>query len=628
MVYNSTADHQYGARNGRRNYAISLPNFTGLRKKLGKFSSLTFKKVKLKKQQEDANVDFRIVLNKVLNQAKLNLATAVIFSLFSSILVLAVPIYLFQISDRVLTSRSSDTLIMLTAIVIGLILAHVLLDIFRRHLLMRVAVNMEVNLGAPVLSAAAKASCHGTSREFQALNDLQQVRSFITGPVLLTMMDAPVAPVYLLVVYMVHPHLGLIVSVTILILLLLAKINQKITAIPFGQANLHSSKANLQTEAMARNAQVINAMGMIPESVLFWGRNTALSLRAQITGQDRNIIVSGVSKFIRLSTQITMLGWGAYLALSDEMTGGMIIAASIIGGRALAPVEGTIDGWKSFVSARASYARIKNLLQTTPLNVHRLQLPSPKGQLSVERVLFVPPPDKKVILNGVSFHLSPGQAMAVVGSSGSGKTTLAKMLVGSILPTAGNVRLDMMDLRNWDSRQLGESIGYLPQDVQLFPGTIKENIARMKPNVSDEDIFLAADLAGVHSMISSFSQGYETQVGMDGAPLSGGQRQRIGLARAFFGNPKLLVLDEPNSNLDAEGETALALSIERARQKKMAVVAITQRPALLRCVDSILILREGTVQALGSRDDILPQILGTNKKQIARPQQATHNQSA
>lgn len=554
--------------------------------------------------------EFRDVLGKGLANARRNLITVGLFSVAVNLLVLSIPIYLFNMSDRVLTSRSTDTLVMLTMIVVIAIAAHVIMDMMRRIILMRIAVETEARLGGPVLSAAAKAAQGGSSREFQTLADLQHLRNFITGPVLLTIFDAPVTPVYFVVVFLVHPQLGLIVLSSGIGLVAVALLNQRVTAVPFTRANAFGTRANLQAEAMARNAQVINAMGMIPEGVQVWGQETVESLKAQVVGQDLNIVMTGISKFLRLCTQIAILGWGAWLALEGQLTGGMIIAASIVGSRALAPLEGTIEGWRSFVQARSAYARVKTLLQNSPLNLDRLRLPRPRGHLSVERILYVPPPNKKVILNGISFQLEPGDSLAIVGDSGTGKTMLARMLVGSIIPTAGNVRLDMMDLRNWDPRQFGESVGYLPQDVQLFPASIKANIARMREDARDEDVFDAAETADVHEMISGFAQGYETIVGMDGSPLSGGQRQRIGLARAFYGNPRLMVLDEPNSNLDANGERALARALLRAKEKQITVVTITQRAALLRSVDKIMILHKGSVQALGSRDEIIPLLTG------------------
>jgi ATP-binding cassette subfamily C protein len=550
-------------------------------------------------------VDFNASLQAGVSAVKRNLLIVMIFTIASNILVLAIPIYLFQISDRVLTSRSIDTLIMLTIVIIGAIILQAGFDALRRFILMRTAVEVAAQLGAPILSAAARASLQGSGKEYQTLGDLQQVRSFLVSRTLLAFLDAPIAPLFLIAVFLIHPHLGYIVIITALLLLIFTQINQRVTATPFADANAAQVKANMHLESMTRNSQIINALAMIPEAVQIWGRDTASSLKSQVIAQDRNIAIAAVSKATRLMTQVTMLGWGAYLSLEGELTGGMVIASSIIAGRALAPIEGAIEGWNQFSQSRAAYGRITALLKSSPLNFERLNLPKPEGRLDVERLLYVPQGTKRVVLNGISFSLQPGDSLAVIGNSGAGKTTLGKMLVGSILPTSGNVRLDLMDLRNWDQRQFGENIGYLPQDVQLFPGTIKANIARMRSDVDDEQIYRAAMLADVHEMIAGLPHGYETMVAADGSPLSGGQKQRVALARAFFGDPHLVVLDEPNSNLDSAGDAALVKALEHAREQKITMITVTQRPALLKSVDKILLLVNGTVALFGRRMDVL-----------------------
>ncbi len=575
--------------------------------------------------------DFQQSLKLGLRTVWRNLSMVMLMTCATNVLILAIPIYLFQISDRVLTSRSTDTLIMLTLVIVGAVVLQAMFDAVRRFMLMRTAVEVAARLGAPVLSAAAAASLHGSGREYQTLGDLQQLRGFLVSGTLLSFLDVPFAPLFILVIFMIHPHLGMIVVVTALLLLVVALINQRITAKPFAEANLAQAKANMHLDSMSRNSQIINAMAMIPEAVTIWGRDTAASLIAQVRAQDRNIISASVSRAVRMLTQVGMLGWGAYLAIDGQITGGMVIAASIVAGRALAPIEGSIEGWNAFILSRAAYGRVASLLRGSRLQFERLWLPRPEGRLNVERLLYVPGGTKQVILNGISFALEPGDSLAVIGNSGAGKTTLGKMLVGSILPTSGNVRLDLMDLRNWDPRQLGENIGYLPQDVQLFPGTIKENIGRMRADATDEQIHHAAVLADVHEMIASLPQGYETMVAADGAPLSGGQKQRIALARAFFGNPRLVVLDEPNSNLDTAGDKALARAIEHARKEKITVVVITQKPSLLNVVDKIMLLANGGVALFGQRDKVMaqlnpaaarpPQVPEGGSNALAKPQQ-------
>lgn len=561
---------------------------------------------------------FAEALTKGVRAVRRNIAFVMVLTLGTNVLILSIPIYLFQISDRVLTSRSVDTLVMLTLVIVGAVVVQTMLDALRRFILMRSAVEVAARLGAPILSAAAHASLHSNGKEYQTLADLQQVRGFLVSGTLISFLDVPFAPLFIVVIFMVHPDLGMIVVGTSLLLLVIALINQKMTARPFAEANLAQSRANMHLDSMARNSQIINALAMVPEAVRIWGADTATSLTAQVRAQDRNIVFASMSRGVRLLTQIAMLGWGAYLAIEGEITGGMVIAASIIAGRALAPIEGSIEGWNSFLLSRAAYGRIADLMRRSRSRFERLVLPQPEGRLDVERLLYVPGGTKQVILNAVSFHLDPGETLAVIGNSGAGKTTLGKMLVGSILPTSGNVRLDLMDIRNWNPRQLGECIGYVPQDVQLFPGTIKDNIGRMRDDATDAQVHRAAVLADVHDMIAALPHGYETVVAADGSPLSGGQKQRVALARAFFGNTRMLVLDEPNSNLDANGDQALARAIQHAKDSKITVVVITQKPSLLRAVDKIMMISNGTIALFGLRDQVLQKLAerGGNTKEL------------
>lgn len=562
--------------------------------------------------------DFGAALKSGLSAVRRNMIFVMILTFATNVLILAIPVYLFQISDRVLTSRSVDTLIMLTILICGAVVLQAVFDAIRRFVLMRTAVELAARLGAPILSAAAHSSLHSNGREYQTLGDLQTLRGFLVSGTLISFLDVPFAPLFIFAIFLVHPHLGTIVVATSLLLFVVALINQRMTAKPFMAANAAQSRANLHLDSMSRNSQIINALAMIPEAVTIWGRDTAASLTAQVQAQDRNITFAAVSRIIRMLTQVAMLGWGAYLAIDGQITGGMVIAASIIAGRALAPIEGAIEGWNGYSLSRMAFGRIKSLLTSPKHQFEKLWLPRPEGRLDVERLLYVPGGTKQVILNGISFSLNAGETLAVIGNSGAGKTTLGKMLVGSILPTSGNVRLDLMDLRNWDPRQFGENIGYLPQDVQLFPGTIKTNIGRMRDDATDADIFEAACLADVHEMIANLPQGYETVVAADGSPLSGGQKQRIALARAFFGSPRFVVLDEPNSNLDTNGDKALAKAIKHAQANKITVVVITQKPSLLSSVDKVMLLADGTIQMFGERQAVLEKLAGRKSPQVKK----------
>jgi ATP-binding cassette subfamily C protein len=553
----------------------------------------------------DAISEWRIV-------ARRTLVAVAVFSIFVNLLMLTLPIYLFQLSDRVLTSRSLDTLLMLTVLALSFIGVLSMLDILRRQVLGRLATSFETMLGGPILASIITTSKTSDSASIQTLRSLHQAKSFISSPVMLLLFDAPLAPIYFAAVFLIHPDLGFIALAAGVVLIAVAILNQKATSVALKQASLHASKADAHAEALARNSQVINAMGMLNEGILHWGQEHARSLVHQSGALDRNFWISGVSKCARLVTQVVILGFGAYLALQGSLTGGMMIAASIIAGRALQPLEGMIEGWRSLVQTRAAYARVCASVESLKQERPHLLLPKPEGRLTVDRLLYLPPGSKEPVLNGVSFELQPGESLAIVGPTGSGKSSLARILVGCLYPTAGKVRLDGTELRNWDRRQFGEYTGYLPQEVELFPGTIKENVCRMRNDLPDERIHEAALLTDVHEMITHLPSGYETVLEPSGAPLSGGQKQRIALARAFFGEPSLVVLDEPNSNLDATGEQALTDTIQRAKERRVTVVIVTQRPAVLKSMDKLLILRAGRVEAFGPPNEVLVRLVRTN----------------
>ena len=497
--------------------------------------------------------------------ARRTLIAVGIFSVFVNLLMMTLPLYLFQISDRVLTSRSLDTLVMLSIVAVGFLCILALLDALRRQVLGRLATNFETILGGPVLASVVTTAKVADVTNMQALRNLHQVKSFIASPVMLLLFDAPLAPLYFAAIFLIHPDLGWIALCCGLLLIVIALLNQRATRLPLAEAGVSASKADAHADALTRNSQVINAMGMLNESILHWGREQSRALERQGQAIDRNVWISGASKFTRLVAQILILGVGAYLALNGSVTGGMMIAASIIAGRALQPFEMMIEGWRNVTQTRAAYARVRATVESLKQERERLLLPKPEGRLTVDRLLYLSPGSREAILNGISFQLEPGESLAIVGPSGSGKSTLARILVGCLYPTAGSVRLDSTELRNWDRRQFGEFTGYLPQEVELFPGTIKDNVCRMRSDLPDATIYEAAKLTDVHEMISHLPQGYETMLERSGAPLSGGQKQRIALARAFFGNPALVVLDEPNSNLDAAGEQALTDTLKRAK---------------------------------------------------------------
>ena len=469
--------------------------------------------------------------------ARRTLIAVSIFSVFVNLLMMTLPLYLFQLSDRVLISRSLDTLLMLSIVAAGFLCILALLDALRRQVLGRLATNLETILGGPVVASIVGTAKVADSTNMQALRSLHQVKSFIASPVMLPLFDAPLAPLYFAAIFFIHPDLGWIALGCALLLIVIALLNQRATRLPLAAAGLSAAKADSAAESLTRNSQVVNAMGMLNESILHWGREQSRALELQSQAFDRNVRISAASKFTRLIAQIVILGVGAYLAIHGSVTGGAMIAAAIIAGRALQPFEMMIEGWRNVTQARSAYAHVVATVENLKQERTRLLLPKPEGRLAVDKLLYLSSGSRDAILNGITFQLEAGESLAIVGPSGSGKSTLARILVGCLYPTAGTVRLDSTELRNWDRRQFGEFTGYLPQEVELFPGSIKDNVCRMRTDLPDEAIYQAAKLTDVHEMISHLPNGYETMLERSGAPLSGGQKQRIALRARFLAAP-------------------------------------------------------------------------------------------
>ena len=547
------------------------------------------------------------IFGEVFAKVRPALIAAAVVSLFVNVLMLTVPLYMLQLFDRVLVSRSDETLLYLT-LAAGLALVVMsALDVMRSRILVRVSSWLEQRLGPEALTRAVNGLLLAENYGAQALRDISQVRQFIASPGIFSLFDAPWVPVYLLVIYLLHPTLGAIALAGAVVLFLIAVANEFATRRPLQAANEQWVKAMRKTDAAVRNAEVIEAMGLMPGITRRWFRDSDAALREQNLASDRAGLLLATSKLLRLALQIAMLGSGAYLAMRYELTPGGMIAGSIILSRALQPVEQAIGTWKSLVSARTAYARLRGFMEQSRVRKTDMQLPEPRGDLSVERVTFTPPGSSRPVLKGVSFSVAAGELLAIVGPSAAGKSTLARLIVGAWRPGSGTVRLDGADVFAWDRVDFGRHLGYLPQDVELFESSIEENIARMT-DAESETVVEAAKLAGVHDMILRLPDGYRTQIGPGGTILSGGQRQRIGLARALFGRPRLLVLDEPNASLDSEGEEALMQAMVTAKEAGATVVFIAHRVSLIARADKVLFLQDGLVELFGPKDEVLAKL--------------------
>ncbi len=528
------------------------------------------------------------------------------FSAAMSVLALTTSFYMLQVYDRVLSSRSEDTLLLLTVIAIGAIAVFAALDSLRLRLLMRIGLRVGEQLSSTVLRAMVAATSQtGGIAIRTGLRDVDTLRTFIGSPSLAALMDAPFVVVYLVVLTLLHPLFLAIVVVGGAILIGIALINQRTTHSDVIHAIGLQAKAHQYAEDGLHNADVLEGMGMSSAFVLGWRRKWIEAHRAGTDAADRDSRLGSISRGVRLLIQIFLLGAGALLILDFRATGGIMIGASIIGARALAPIETIVGSWKNVIAVRLAWTRIVDLLDKAPKRDEGMKLPAPNGHLQLGGVSFSSQAARRTIVSGVSFDLKPGEALGIIGPSASGKSTLLRLVIGAWPATAGAVRLDGANIYAWPRTELSRYIGYLPQDVELFEGTVRENIARMDDG-DPEEVVRAATRARAHEMILGLPKGYDTEIGGNGHRLSGGQSQRIGFARALYGDPRLVVLDEPNSNLDGAGEDALLQSLIQLKREGVTLVVVAHRPTILNMVDKMLALRaNGTVEDFGPRDEVM-----------------------
>lgn len=534
------------------------------------------------------------------------LAWALLFSLAINLALLAPSLFMLQVYDRVLVTRSLETLTMLLALALLTLAAFAALDQVRSRLLGITGMALERRLGAVVLpEMILRQARPGREPPVDGLRDLATLRAFLSGPGIVALFDAPWAVVYLLLIAGFDGRLGLMALGAMLLLLGLTWANQRLVQRNFQRLQADARAAGRWAERAVQNAEVVTALGMGPALVGRWARQTEAVQEASLASSGPSSVLGALSRGTRQAIQVVMLAAGAWLVIREGVTPGVMIATTIILGRALAPVEQLLVGWGGLAEARAAYERLQALVGASAGRPAPLALPRPTGRLDAEAVSYVPPGSPRALLRQVSLQLRPGELMALVGGSGAGKTTLARVLVGVLRPTGGAVRLDGAELGQYEASSLGASLGYLPQDVELFAGSVAENIARFQAQdgAGAEAVIAAAQAAGVHELILRLPQGYDTPVGEGGNLLSGGQRQRVALARALYGQPALVVLDEPDASLDAEGEEALMAALARLKARGAAVVAVTQRRRLLGLADKVLVMRDGAVERVATRNE-------------------------
>ncbi|OPB02788.1 peptidase [Pseudomonas fluorescens] len=549
-------------------------------------------------------------LFRALGEYKRILISIGCFTTLINLLMLVPSIYMLQVYDRVLSSQNETTLVMLTLMVVGFFAFIGTLEVVRSFIVIRIGSQLERRFNLRVYKAAFERNLQrGQGHAGQSLGDLTVIRQFITGPALFAFFDAPWFPIYLFVIFLFNVWLGVLATAGAVLLIALACLNEYLTKKPLGEAGVFSQQSTQLATSHLHNAETIQAMGMLGALRKRWFAVHSQFLGYQNTASDTGSVITSLSKSLRLCLQSLVLGLGAFLVIKGEMTAGMMIAGSILMGRVLSPIDQLIAVWKQWSSAKLAYQRLDELLREFPPEGAQMALPAPKGHVSFEHVSAGPPGRRLATLHQVSFNLGAGEVLGVLGASGSGKSTLARVLVGVWPTLAGTVRLDGADIHRWDRDDLGPHIGYLPQDIELFSGSIADNIARFR-DADPERVVKAAQQAGVHELILRLPQGYDTVLGDNGGGLSGGQKQRVALARALYGGPRLIVLDEPNSNLDTVGEAALASAIVQMKAQGSSVVLVTHRSSALAQADKLLVLNEGRLQAFGPSQEVLRALSG------------------
>ncbi len=549
-------------------------------------------------------------LTRAIKEGYTPLAYAGLFSLVSNLLYLALPIFTFQIYGRVMASYSVPTLLVLTFMVLLAFLISGLIDDYRAKVLINYGVAMDQRVSGRVFSALFDSVIRGNpAARSQALRDLDSFRQMMTGPAFGTVFDLPWMPVFMIILFIIDPIIGLVTMSGAGLLVLVAYLQDKATRPALKEANDAALRSYAFTDAALRNGEVVRAMGMVQPLGARWATFRSVTMERSANASERASVLSNVSKFIRQGIQVLIIALGAYLVVKGKIHSGLLFANMILAARALQPIERLVGSWDSLNNGYRAYERLNTLFAEYKPTKATTTLPKPLGQLSVEGVNFAPQGATRFVLQGLNFKIEPGEMLGVIGPSGAGKSSLARLVVGIWQPNTGHVRLDGADVYSWDRAEFGRHVGYLPQDTELFSGSIRDNIARFRPDVDDEQVVKAAQIAGVHQLILRLPNGYDTDLGDAGHVLSAGQRQRVGLARALLGQPRLIVLDEPNAALDAEGEEALVGALDALKAGGSTIVIVSHKPSVFRSADKMLMLRDGRIEMFGPRDQVMARVV-------------------